>query len=492
MIPASENAVRRILIAGNGFEAWLTAGLLARELGGKEIEIAVCEVPGSEAWDALYSLLPLFPEDGVHKLGLSDLQLVQKFDASFSMGARIRRNDDGTLLPYGPVGIDYAGVAFHHYWRLAGSAVASGDYFQYSPGVRAMQAGTFAPPVRENAIGSLQHEVARHVLPAPLTIALKKAALTAGAAEVRAPLADVRRTADGRRIESVTTTAGDRIVSDLYIDCSGPSRRLIGTATNESWIAADHASPYRLTAEYRESPETPPPMHEVTVSEEGWRIAIPLQSKRIDLEFLEIKRNEIADFTSGYSSRPWSGNCVGLGHTTCRLLPILPFHTRLLMTNIARLIDLLPGPDNFPAETMEFNQLFACDAEQAHDWVAIHELARKYDTLEAATLHDVVKRDPLMQRLTLFKKRGWIPPSDSDLVAAHDWSSSLMLHGLVPDHHDLLAERIPVNTLPENLGQLAAHIDQVVGDFPPHGIYLRAICATRAASRETRSTAGTR
>ena len=479
MTPATTGRLRRILVAGNGFEAWLAAGVLAAKLGTAGVRVAVCGVPGSEAWDALYSMLPLHPDDGLVPMRISDLDLVQDLDASFSLGARFE-DSAGTcrFFPYGPVGIDYAGVAFHHYWLLAGAH--AGDYFRYSPGVRAMDSGVFAPPVPQNAIGNLQHEIARHVVPERLTARLRAAACRAGADKIWAPLAEVRRTSGGHRIECVVTAAGERIESDLYIDCTGPVRRLSKTAAKADWIAAGQSgSPrsYRLAVDRGAAQGPPQPFHEVRACGDGWEIAVPTGSQRIGLGFTDSGRcadDGEAAFIPGHAARPWAGNCVALGHAACALLPAMPIHVQHLMTCIARVIDLMPGPDSLDAESLEFNKLFARDVEAAHDWIALHELARSRGTLDPRALADLPLGEHLRRRLALFSKRGCVPRSDSVLIPRHAWSAALLFHGLVPDHHNLLAERVAAGTLVRSLGELASRIDEVIAGFPPHRVYLDA------------------
>ncbi len=463
MMISTGNAVRRIVVAGDGFEGWLTAIMLAKHLDARQVDITVCAVAGADVWDALYTLLPANPDDLLHQIGISDKELAARFDASFSLGARLTGFSGGQpFLPYGTTGIDHNGTPFHHHWtRVADTR----DYFDYSTAVRAMERDAFAPPLPENAIGSLQHEYARHVSPARLMARLRQLGSRLGVTQSLSPFASVALSPDGKRVERLLAASGEKIDGDLFIDCSGPQRAVLSTVSSIDWIDAPGIGPFCPEIGITNSDADPSPYHEVSGDAAGWRVRIPTTS-----ELVEINLSVGGDgFRTGNLSCPWNGNCVALGNAAASTLPLTNLHTHMLMISIGRLISLLPGPDMLPCETREYTQLFLRDFAEVHDYLAAFELARSSGTLLPSSAHDSLRR-----RLELFGKRGWIPKTDSDIIAAHEWVGLFLFLGLKPKSYDRIAEMVALDELKPRLGELSDRIGRIAGEFPPLSDYLAA------------------
>ncbi len=462
MTIASSNHVRRIVVAGDGFEGWLVATTLAQHLDARHVDITVCAVAAADVWDSLYVLLPANPEDLLHQLGISDKELAQRFDASFSLGARYTGiPSPQPYLPYGTTGIDHNGTSFHHHWRRVTGA---GGYFDYSTAVRAMARDVFAPPRPQNAIGTLQHEYARHVLPARLTDRLRETATRLGVTQTLSPFASVDLSPDGKRIERLLAASGEKIEGDLFIDCTGPQRAVLSTVSSIDWIVAPGIDSFELQISTATA-ATPSPWHDVSASQSGWRVRVPTGSQSIEITLYAGGSNA----EPGNLSCPWDGNCVAIGHAAASTLPLTTLHAHMLMISIGRLISLLPGPDMLPGETREYNQLFLRDMAEIHDYLATLEMARTSRSLRPCAAHNSLRR-----RLELFAKRGWIPKTDSDVIAAHEWAGLLLFVGLEPTSYDRLAEMVPLDVLAPSLRDLSEQIDKIVGEFPTLPDYLAA------------------
>ena len=112
MINRTTTGIRKFVIAGNGLEAWLAANHLLASLGGRQVEITVCPGPGSDRLDGLYCVWPMKMDDGLAPIKLSVKDMVQACRSSFSLGTQHK----DLFRPYGNIGQDYFGAAFHHYW----------------------------------------------------------------------------------------------------------------------------------------------------------------------------------------------------------------------------------------------------------------------------------------------------------------------------------------------------------------------------------------
>lgn len=479
---SDDRALRSVLIAGSGLEAWLTAAYLALRLDGRRVDITVCPVTGSQEWDALYTTLPAFPGDLFRDLGYSDLKLAKLADASFSLGTRVTGPGlDEVIKPHGPVGINVGGVAFHQYWRRVTARLEPDDYFRYSPGTEAMRRDAFAPPVAANAIGPLQHEMVRHIDPWALQKHLRHQAYDRGVKASAAPLAEVVRTDDGSRISHLVTGRGESLSADLYIDCSGPLRRLRGG--EDSWQPAPFSRPARLWAEHTHRQKTPRPWSSLFAQDSGWRLVLPRGSEEVTLRIDESAAPDKAmPYRAGHLPRPWAGNCVALGSAAASLLPVDCLPPRLLLGSLERLVKLLPGRDCHATETCEYNQLSNEDAQEAHSLGAVFEAWRQGLDLVAAAEAGELPED-LALRIRLFARRGWLSPRDSLLVPEDSWRSAYILLGVIPAHHDRLADRIDFDQVQDNLLALKQKVRQVARTFPTYDEYFAAVRSAAAEAR---------
>lgn len=493
--------IRSVLILGSGLEAWLTAAVLAHRLDGRRIDLTVCPVSGSQAWDASYTALPSLPDDLFRELGYSDLKLARVADASFSLGTLFERPGfEGTdsersapekhatetpeaqsiFKPHGPVGIDVGGVGFHQYWRRVSPRLDAEDYFRYSPGMEAFRRGVFAPPVPANAIGPLQHEMVRHVDPWALQKHLRQQAWAMGIQEARSPLSRVERAEDGM-VMCLRTANGERHSADLYVDCSGPLRALFSDAeaaqmdAQSGWLAAPNADTAWMGAEHHHLDRAPDPYSTASGTESGWRFTLPRATERVELAIDDRSdRPGAHPFDRGHLQQPWQGRCVAIGTSSACILPLDSLPARLLMSGIERLVRLLPGRDCAPEETREFNQLMTQDAREALAFTSLLEAWRQgLNPIQAAKQGKL--SDALAHQVRLFDRRGWVAPRDSRLIPDELWRSTLILLGVIPRQYDRLADRISRDQVEENLLGLKQRVRQTVRTFPPHEEYFAAL-----------------
>lgn len=182
----------RVLIVGQGVDAWMTAAVLATA-GRGVLEVLVAETaPPAEG-----PLVALPALRGLHaRLGLPDI------------GKPLLALRHGPAVePFGDTGAALEGLAFHHYWLRAGQ----GEPLEaWSLAAQAAARGRFAPRAADprSPLSTLDHGLLLDA--AVYAKALKAMALKAGAAQVE-----------------------DRPKADLVVDASGET----GDAAGEDWSA---------------------------------------------------------------------------------------------------------------------------------------------------------------------------------------------------------------------------------------------------------------
>lgn len=471
------SGLRHIAVIGNGFEGSLTAATLAHSLSGAGVDVSLYPVADCDRWDAMYATLPAGPDDLVSTLGLGDLDLFQIADAGFSLGANIRNRcaqPAGRLKAFGPCGIDFGGVGFHHYWRRCRGDNALSDYFAYSPGNVAMAAGRYAPPVARNAIGPLQHEYARHVNPWKLASRLRQVAESLG---VKIMNEEVPRQEANPADHLTFRTAGGSVErADLCVDCSGPADVL---GRRGDWVAAPGSVDFDLQLESRLRAPQSGPWYDVLGDERGWQVDIPQGDEVLGIR-LQEGESAGAPYRSGRIRRAWQSNVVAIGHAAVALPPIEPLQSTALMLSVRRLINLLPGRECRPEETAEFNQLFARDIDDALQLMTLHEAGRASDELLEGLTQSAEALAGLARAVNLFIATGRLPASDAALVEPHQWINTLIFYGIEPSRLEALALRPEQRELEQRLAGLRSRIEEVVAEFPTHAFYLEQV---RAAAR---------
>jgi len=465
-------AISRIAVAGHGIEAWLTVNYLLASLGSRQVKLTVFPVPGSDALDELYRIVPADSDVGLGTIGLSSAVLARECGASFSLGAQV----NGHFKPFGKVGLDFQGLPFHHHFLRAKASMDTTDYFSWSPATSAMRRNAFAPPSQRNAIGTLRHEVACHVDTGLLINLLRERALRHGVEISPGPLKSVIRAQGSDRIVGLVNTLGETTQADLYVDCSGHERALVHGAAAMSWIPAPGLPTFQIAISRIEQNGTPPPWHRLTSGSEGWELEIsgPATQTRIVLA-PEATQEDARAFAAGHLTKPWIDNCVALGLAAATLLPIEPVQTKFLCVSINRMISLLPGADCAPRETSEYNHLALTDLEEIHDLCATYELARHQGRLNLSGVDIGPVHESLRKRLRLFRKCGWIAATDSDFLEPSDWAGVFILLGLVPEATSRLASRMPLATLVSHMSKLKTQIEKTSEEFPLHRDFLDAV-----------------
>ncbi|MEL7022924.1 MAG: tryptophan 7-halogenase [Pseudomonadota bacterium] len=430
MRSARTRTLQSVAIVGAGFEGTLAASWLAHTCRGTGVRITLVPVPGVECCDSAYCALPARPDDLLSPLGISDLTLLKACQASFALGVTLGER----TLPFGSVGLDFAGSDFHHHWLLTDREE---PYFAYSPAWQAMQASKFAPPVSRNAIGPLQHEFTRLMDIRALTHVLTDG-LDARGVQVTAPLdATLEDLADDeRRLKLVD---GDTLDADLIIDARGNA-----ASEAQLWLQSS-----------MEDGSASHPAYTLAFAQSGWELTLPLAKATLNLR-VQRERDEI-------DGPPWQGHRVRIGAAAHALTPLLPWYSSLLMRSIRRLAAWLPPAGNEANHRQAFNQQTLADIASL----------RSANALVESALGNTDDDLPL-SALELWRKRGvWHDP-DCTLLNRWDWISLLFALGHLPATHDPLAERFPAELRAQQCARLRSEIGRVTSGFPTLSEYLAA------------------
>jgi hypothetical protein len=499
-------AVRRIVVLGGGSAGWLTAATLAAELGGDApdaLQITLIESPdvpsigvGEGTWPTMRATL--------HRIGLSEVDLIRECDAAFKQGSRF----DGWL--HGRVG---EGDHYYHPFTLPhgwGDADLAGAWLQ---GDRAQ---AFA-----DSVGPQPQLCSAHLAPKQTTtpdfggvmnygyhfdavklgrLLQRHATAKLGVCHVVDHFTAVRSHENGDIAALATREHGD-IKGDLFIDCSGLASLLLGQhygvafRSEKSVLFNDSALAVQLP-----HADAQAPLASATVSTahaEGWTWDIGLPTRRgIGLVYsgshtdeaaaeqalrgyVESNGLSLADatprrlrFNPGYRERFWHRNCVAVGLSAGFIEPLEASALALVELSAAFIRDEMPADRaDMGLVARRFNDAFAYRWSRIIEFLKLHYVLSRRDDADYWRDHRAATTQPesLRELLQLWAHRA---PSRNDFYRAEEVfpaaSYQYVLYGMQfqPALRPLRADRLAAAR--SRMNDVTTMTRRLLGGLPRH------------------------
>jgi tryptophan 7-halogenase len=465
-----------LAIVGDGVTAWTAAGLLGARLPRERYRVLVIPEP-EPAPDEFGPALATLPTTAdLHAgLGIDEAALLRRCAAGMSLGQALagwQAPGSAAFLPHGPLGAPLGPVAFHQLaarLRAEGQAVRLSDY---ALAALAAQAGRFTRP-SDDPRSVLSHFA--HAL--HLETGGYRALLQSRAAPAAAPLATVRRDAEGG-IASLSLADGSSVDALLYLDCTGARARLIGELSGvESWQAALPCD--RTATALLRDDGAPLPYAIAEALPHGWRHTLPLHGGVAECFLWSSAHGDGPEglaataFAPGRRAEPWSRNCIALGAAAATLDPLHPHALHLVHAAIARLLALFPRGPEAPLERTEYNRQTTAQLDRARDAAAaLYRLNRRPEPFwQSAAAAE--PSEPLAAKLALFESRGRVVMYDEEVLEEEDWVALFDAQGLRQRRYDALADAVPIERIQGHLSRLREAIIGAVRAMPTHADYLR-------------------
>jgi tryptophan halogenase len=250
------------------------------------------------------------------------------------------------------------------------------------------------------------HEVATismHFDARKLADYLKKIAFERGIYRIEGKVVSVNDHKNGN-IKSLVLDNGKTVRGDLFFDCSGFARLLIGKHYNAEWhslekkLTTKAALPFFLPMEDRENVPT---VTETITMKYGWMWKIPLQHRWgsgyvFDSDYINYDeaKQEIEEklgfevfpptkfaFNPGHYKTPWVKNCIAIGLASGFLEPLeatalwtSSYFMQILLGDPSQLFTNDQGPKD------EFNNRFYVWSEEISDFLYLHYYGGRKDT----------------------------------------------------------------------------------------------------------------
>ena len=354
--------VASVGILGGGTAGYLTALALRRKVPG--LAVTLIESPDVPIIGVGEATTPLMPQFLHVDLGLDIHRFFREVRPTFKLGIRFLWGlpETGDFhYPFGPV-------------RFLEPLVHGGDPKEVSLQSLLMAAGA-VPLYAENGGWTcrLGTEAAYHLDNERFVAYLKRRAAEAGVETIEATVVEVERSADSEEARALRTEDGQRLVFDLFVDCTGFRSLLLEPTLGSPWISfasslwTDGAVvapvPHGGTVQPYTTAETLScgwcwSTPQADCDHRGYVFASAFQSPE-DAE-AEMRRGNpgmgearLVRFKAGRHADFWKGNVVALGNAYGFVEPLESTALHMLIRQIGLLVRTFPlrkGERGLPQE----------------------------------------------------------------------------------------------------------------------------------------------
>jgi tryptophan halogenase len=485
--------IKHVVIVGGGTAGWMAAAAAARFLNDGQRRITLVESEQIGTVGVGEATIPPI-RDFNAMLGIDESEFIRETNGTIKLGIEFRNwgaIGDRYLHPFGNLGHDFQGVAFHQYWLKHRHRPDVGSIEDYSLTSQAIKAARFARPSSDprNPLSQMTHA---YQFDAWLYAAyLRRRAEGQGVTRVEGRITGVEQHSETGFVEAVLLEDGRRIAGDFFIDCSGFRALLLGETLGvpyhdwSKWLPCD-----RALAVPSERVEPLVPVTRATALTAGWQWRIPLQHRTgnghvfssafldedkaaamllegLDGRALDTPR--ALRFTAGVRDRLWEKNVVGLGLAGGFIEPLESTSIHLIQNGIARLFWLFPDKRCADVERDTYNRLLRDAYDYVRDFVVLHYKAtQRQDTPFWREMGAMSVPDSLAHKIALFREKGRVMRYDHDLFAVPSWVTVMLGQHIDPIGHDPLADAMDDERVLQAMGQMAQGYAAVAQSMPSH------------------------
>ena len=468
--------ISKILVCGTGLAFEFIMARLSNDLP-KAIDITAIEIKSPNDTDILYGTVTSPDAYGNHlKAGLSEPELVTLSSTAFSYGTRYKNWGNSTdwvqcfQLPF-PI---RNGIQFHHFLTSSNLALEP-----FMPGAIAGRAGRFAHPPPDPNIILSRAEYGYQLDPTELSKLLKS---KSDATRInRKQCQSIKVETGPKGIEEISTSDGEVLMADLYIDATGPNSILL------SELGSTFESDRNLTCLHGSytAPGTGGPLRIVTATQFGYTAITPLQKSNLTMhvcvpedlaEVIQtIKNPGLAriNFSTGQRNQAWIKNCVGIGHSIAMVEPLSPAPNSLLYRDIERLVSLIPTSNLMHVEAREYNRRFREDFEHVHMFnhgLLLNDV--NHNGRYWKDSNNLRLSAKLSRRIEQFANRGLCVSYDLEPFNEQDWVIQHFGMGRRPQSFDRSLREMNPNQIANSVHKMKKSIDELVLKMPPHDRYI--------------------
>ena len=439
----SHSSMHRVVIVGGGTAGWLAAGILAAKLSANHT-VTLIESPnipslgvGEGSWPSL--------RDTLLDIGISETEFLTLCQGAFKQGSSFvnwRKGGHSYHHPF-TVPTGYNELDIHTCWQELAPNTSYEDAFSLQA---AMCAAGKAP--KQIATPDYAHVLnyGYHFDATKLAELLKNHCVDKlNVAHVVGHVDSVHSHQNGD-IECVSTKDGEKIVGDLFIDCSGHSGLLINKHFTIPWIPVKRTMlndrAVALQVPYSNEDAEIKSTTVATAQTCGWTWDIALQhrrgvglvyssqftdedqAKQVLIDYVRERYPSAQDaelsfrtlsFEPGYRSQFWVKNCLSLGMSSGFVEPLEASAIAMVELGLRMLCEAFPqNKAHMEIVSKRYNSRFAYRWQRVIDFLKLHYvLSDREEPYWIAQRDKASIPDSLAELLELWKYQS---PSRLDLI----------------------------------------------------------------------------
>ena len=488
-------SVKRVVIAGGGTAGWTVASALAQQLGPL-LDITLVESDEIGTVGVGEATIPTFWT--FHKLlGVEEREFMRATDATFKLGISFENWDrlgDRYIHPFGDIGKSSWMADFHHMWLMAKSKGFGGEAGDYCFEHQAAAAGKMALSEKS------QINYAYHLDAGKYAQFLRQKFEPKGVKRVEGRISNVEQDGETGYVTALVLENGDRVVGDLFVDCTGFRGLLIeqtlktGYEDWRHWLQTDSA-----LAVQTESTGDIPPYTRARARSAGWQWRIPLQSRvgnglvfssayqeeetardelLTNLKGTPLTEPRLIRYVTGLRRKVWEKNVVAIGLSSGFLEPLESTSIHLIQIGAMRLIQFFPFGGDFETLATRYNEKSRYEIERIRDFIILHyKLTHRDDTPFWRSCRDLDIPDSLAERIALFQESGMVYQSSDELFKVASWLYVMLGQGIMPSNHHHMGALLGDERLRKALESLKHNIAGAVAKMPTHEEFLKSYCS---------------
>ncbi len=485
--------VKNLVIAGSGLGGWLVAAACAITLG-KAIRITVIGddeepefLPVATAGRRFceFNKLLRFPEETFMALS----------GAYFRLGSEIETKDGGHRISVGQLGKGSWLSPFYHLWLRGRDSGVARPLLEYCiENVGALQSRYSSLPNYPSEHG-YQFDVHEY------TCRIKELALGLGVQQKSSCLKVDGVEISERGVQSLELESGERILGDLFVDCTGDHASLIGAVSDEPreswarWLPEDS-----IVAVYHESASVVSLYTQDWPNDMGREFRLFSQRGQMNAQSYSGNRNSADDALKHLQKRPephdsikhqkltpgayrhmWVRNCIALGAAAGYVDYHEPVQLQLIFRGILRLLAHFPGDECCSSSAAYFNREMTRELHAMRDFAVLRRLAidKSFDRSEVP--------DSLQNRIELFEEAGFIDCREDELFKENYWAQMFLQAGFKPRKLHPLASSMSASALEDFLATTHQDVQKVAKSFSDHIAFIERVSKFRSqASAQVR------
>lgn len=489
-------AVKRIVIVGGGTAGWITAAMLSAQLPMATHDIVLVESTSQGTIGVGESTIPPILRL-VSSLGIDEADFIAKTRACYKLGIRFvdwKAKGEHYFHPYGRVGNRIAQVDFYQCWL---KTALHGEHYPlsaFSPCAVMAEQSRFIPPsmAQNTPVGGADYAV--HLDARLVVDYLRDYGLARGVVHREGDVENVIQHDNGF-IHGLRLHSGERIEGDLFIDCTGFSAALIGSALAvpfDDWSAylpCDKAIVVKTAAAGERLPYTT-----AHARKAGWSWHIPLrdstghgyvyasqftsdaEARALLMSHLDetpLAEPRVISFTSGRRAAFWQHNCVAVGLAAGFIEPLESTAIHFVTRAIDMLLRYFPDCACDPLLQREYNQRIGVDYDEVRDFIVLHYCtSQRRDSPFWRHCADMPLPESLQERIALFKEQGLVREHSESVFSPASWQSVFEGMGVRPRRYHPRVDSVDYNELKATLHTAQQAIAQMVARLPRHDTYL--------------------